>query len=140
MMPFTQILSLFSVGLLAGLASGLFGIGGGLVMIPMFLYVLKMETHRAMATSLAVLMFPVVLPGVIVLYRAGNIDFRFVVCVAVGFAFASMIGARLNLIADTQTLNRLFALLLVYTAVHLWTKPVKRPPAVPPPPIAEEVR
>jgi len=138
-MPVTQILALLLVGAVAGVASGLFGIGGGLIMVPIFLHLLHMETHRATATSLAVVVLPVALPAVLTLYRAGNIDLKVVVWVALGFAVASVLGARINLSLDTQTLNRLFAILLVYSAVQLWFKPPKRT-APPPPPAPEQVQ
>ena len=128
-------LGLLLVGMLAGVSSGLFGIGGGLIMVPIFMHVLKMEAHVATATSLGVVVLPVALPAAFRLYQAGNINVRIVVWVALGFALASPLGAKINLSLNEVALRRVFAVLLVYSAVQMWIKPPKNVPrpAVTPP-------
>jgi len=87
-----QIFLLILCGMSAGIASGFFGIGGGIVLIPLLTIILKLSQHQAQGTTLAILVIPVVLPAVIQYWRAGNIDWKLAVWVALGFvagAFAS---------------------------------------------------
>lgn len=122
------------VGMVAGLSSGLFGIGGGLIMVPIFMLILKMEPHQATATSLAVVVLPVALPGVIRLHQAGNITWSLVLWVALGFAVASYFGAQLNIGLSEVALRRVFAVLLIAAAIQMAFKPPKNAPRTPAPP------
>lgn len=127
-------LALILVGIVAGISSGLFGIGGGLIMVPIFMLILKMEPHQATATSLAVVVLPVALPGVIRLHQAGNITWSIVLWVALGFAVASYFGAQLNVGISEVVLRRAFALLLIVAAVQMAMKPPKNAPRPAPTP------
>ena len=62
---------LIPFGLIAGVLSGLFGIGGGLVMVPMMVTFMNFNTKKAVGTSLAALLLPVAFPGVLMYYNAG---------------------------------------------------------------------
>lgn len=133
MSVFTGPVALLLIGALAGVASGVFGIGGGLLLVPLFLYLAKMEPHRATATSLAIVVLPIALPAVLRFHRAGNVDWRVVVWVALGFAVANSFGARLNLNMSETLLRRSFAVLLIFAAVQMAFKKPKAPAPVPPP-------
>lgn len=137
---FTGPVALLLIGALAGVASGVFGIGGGLLLVPLFLYVLKLEPHRAIATSLAIVVLPIALPAVLRFHRAGNVDWRVVLWVALGFAAANSLGARLNLSMNEVVLRRAFAALLVFAAVQMAMKKPKAPAPAPPPAEAGQVR
>lgn len=140
-MPVAQHpLILMLVGALAGIASGLFGVGGGLVMVPIFMQILKMDTHIATATSLSVLVLPVALPAVIQLYKAGNVKVGVTLWVALGFALAGTFGAKINLALNDVGLRRVFAILLIYSAIQMWMKPGKSATQPPLPPTTEQAR
>ncbi|MGV3618734.1 MAG: sulfite exporter TauE/SafE family protein [Fimbriimonas sp.] len=64
------------IGLAGGAMSGLFGIGGGVVMVPAFIYLLGFTQHQSQGTSLAVQCLPVAIAGAVNYYRAGNVDLR----------------------------------------------------------------
>jgi uncharacterized membrane protein YfcA len=81
------------VGLIAGVASGLFGIGGGVLVVPMLIYWLGFTQHRATGTSLAVLLPPVGLAAVIEYYRNGNVDIRAAMIIAAAMLAGGGIGA-----------------------------------------------
>lgn len=115
------------VGAIAGVASGLFGIGGGLIMLPIFTVLMKMDPHKAVATSLAIVVLPVALPGVITYHRAGQIDWRIVLWVAIGFALCNIAGSWMNLSLNQQVLKRVFAVFLVLAAVNLFMQSLKEP-------------
>lgn len=104
------------VGALAGLLSGLLGIGGGIVMVPGFTQWAGMPVKRAIGTSLAcVATFAV--PGTITHAALGNIDWRFASILAIGVIPGARIGAALTIAADDRRLRLVVAAFLGFTAV-----------------------
>ena len=85
-----NVLVLLAVGLAAGVLSGMFGIGGGVIIVPALIFLMKMKPLEAIATSLAALIPPVGLLGAYEYYRNGNIRIGSAALVAAGlFAGAS---------------------------------------------------
>ena len=79
-MPFWLILVV--IGLLGGFASGLFGVGGGIVIVPALINWAGFTQHKATGTSLAVLLPPIGLAAALEYYRHGNVDVRAAVILA----------------------------------------------------------
>jgi uncharacterized protein len=117
-----MILTLVLVGLAAGVLSGLFGIGGGVLIVPALVYFGGMTIKTATGTSLGALLLPVGLLGALTYYRAGNLEIRASLMVAVGLFFGAFVGARLAQTMSTALLQRLFALFLVAVAVRMFVK------------------
>jgi uncharacterized membrane protein YfcA len=115
-----MLLVFLAIGLGAGVLSGLFGIGGGIVIVPALLYFASMEPARATGTSLGALLLPVGALGAWEFYRNGNVDVRASALVAAGLFFGAYVGARLNQILSPVQAKRAFALFLVVVAVRLW--------------------
>ncbi len=104
------------VGAVAGLLSGLLGIGGGVVMVPGFTQLAGMPVKRAIGTSLAcVATFAI--PGTITHAALGNIDWRFALLLAVGVIPGARLGAALTIAADDRRLRLVVASFLALTAV-----------------------
>jgi uncharacterized membrane protein YfcA len=78
-----------AIGFLGGIAAGLFGVGGGIVIVPALIYWAGFSQHKATGTSLAVLLPPIGLAAVLEYYRNGNVDVR----AAVLLAFSMFAGA-----------------------------------------------
>lgn len=110
------------VGLAAGVLSGLFGIGGGVVIVGALVTFAQFPVHKATGTSLAALLLPVAILGVWQYHKAGYVDFRAAGLLAAGLFLGAWIGARLALQVNGATLQRAFALFLVVMAVRLWMK------------------
>ncbi len=107
----------FAAGAAGGFASGLLGIGGAIVLIPLLTRFLKLGQKEAQLTSLAVLLPPIALPGVIVYARAqGHLPWGALLAVACGFIVGSVLGARLNRLMSAARLQKGFAVLLVVSA------------------------
>lgn len=70
------------IGIASGIASGIFGIGGGVLIVPGLIYLVGFSQHRATGTSLAVLLPPIGLAATIEYYRYGNVDLRAAVVIA----------------------------------------------------------
>jgi len=88
-----EIVILLSIGLAAGFASGLFGIGGGVLIVPALVYLLGFSQHRATGTSLVVLLPPVGLGAVLEYSRHGNVDWKSALIVAASVFVGAWLGA-----------------------------------------------
>src|SRR5688572_28323652 len=76
---------LIGIGIIVGIYSGIMGLGGGTIMIPVLVLLLGFTQHQAVGTSLAVMIPPVTLPAVIEYYRKGHVDLRIAAFIAIGF-------------------------------------------------------
>lgn len=92
--PPTSIALLIVIGLVSGVVSGLFGIGGGLLIIPALIYLAGFSQHLATGTSLAILLPPVGLAAVLEYYRHGNVDLKSAFIVAAALFIGGWVGAR----------------------------------------------
>jgi uncharacterized protein len=107
---------LAAVGTLAGLLSGLLGIGGGVVMVPGFTQIVGFSLKRAIATSLACVgIFAV--PGTITHALLGNIDWRFALLLTVGMIPGARLGASLTIRAEDRRLRLVVGAFLSATAI-----------------------
>ena len=118
-----QIISFIGIGLAAGMLSGLFGIGGGIAIVPLLILVAGFAPAMATGTSLGVFLLPVGILGAWQYYQRGSIDIRASLLIGVGLFFGAYLGARLGLSLDPVTLKRSFAVFLVLVAVRLWVSP-----------------
>jgi uncharacterized membrane protein YfcA len=107
------------IGLGAGVLSGLFGIGGGIVMVPALVFFLRFEQKTATGTSLAALILPVAILGVLEYAREGHVHYKIAALLAAGIFVGALFGARLALGTSDVTLRRGFAVLLVLAAARL---------------------
>jgi uncharacterized membrane protein YfcA len=115
----TMLYILIGVG--AGVLAGLFGIGGGVVIVPALLYFGRMSPLTATGTSLGALLLPVGALGAWEYYRTGNLDVRAALIIAVGLFFGAFFGAKVAHILTAIQLKRAFAVFLVLVAVRVWT-------------------
>src|SRR5256886_15307288 len=83
------------IGLMAGVVSGLFGVGGAIVIIPGLVLVAKLPQHTANGTSLAALLLPVGLLGAWEYYRRGQVNVPYAAIIAAGLFFGALLGAKL---------------------------------------------
>ena len=82
-----------AIGLAAGISSGIFGIGGGVIIVPALAYLAGFSQLKAVGTSLAALLLPVGLLAVIEYYRHGNVDLKAGIFVAAGLVLGAWLGA-----------------------------------------------
>ncbi|GAA2036268.1 sulfite exporter TauE/SafE family protein [Agromyces tropicus] len=106
------------VGILGGLLSGLFGVGGGIVMVPLLILLAGMDQRRASATSLAAIV-PTALAGSIAYLVNGQVDLLAALLVALGGIVGGWIGATLLARLPLEWLRWLFIALLVVVAIRL---------------------
>jgi uncharacterized membrane protein YfcA len=108
------------IGLAAGVLAGLFGIGGGIVIVPALVYLAKMPLKSAIGTSLGALLLPVGALGAWTYYRGGHMQWRAALWLALGLFLGAYVGARFAQAITDVTLRRLFAVLLAGVAVKVW--------------------
>lgn len=93
LMPHPSLISLLFVGAVAGALSGLFGIGGGVVIVPLLIYLGGYDQHRATGTSLATLLPPIGIGAAIEYYRHGAVDVRAAIVIAIALALGAWLTA-----------------------------------------------
>jgi len=112
-----MVIGLLALGLAAGVLSGLFGIGGGIVMVPALIAIFGFDILDANAISLAAMLLPVSILGVIAYYKAGYVDFRKSLFISLGLLAGSFFGAKIALNIGEGLLAKMYAGLLLYVAV-----------------------
>ena len=106
------------IGLVGGVASGLFGIGGGIVMVPAMVYFLGMNIKTAVGTSLAVII-PTAISGSYKHYQLGNIDWRFAAALVPLAIAGGYLGAALTQELPAATLKKMFGGLVIVAGLKL---------------------
>lgn len=112
------------IGLLAGMASGIFGIGGGLIIVPALLIGLSIPAHTAVGTSLVALLLPVGIGiSVYQYYMGGKLELKHFIygaVICIGMIAGAFLGSRFALTLSEKTLQRCFAVFLVCMAALIW--------------------
>lgn len=112
-------LSYVIVGIIAGLVGGAFGVGGGIVMVPVFVLLFGLTQHQAQGTALAVMLAPVFFFAVWRYYAAGNVKVQMAVLVACGFVVGALLGAHLVQGIPDTGLKRAFGVLLILVGIKM---------------------
>jgi len=112
-------LVLLCIGLVAGILGGMFGIGGGLVIVPALILLLKLPHFDAVGTSLAALIPPVGLLGAIEYYRSGHVNLVYAALVAAGLFVGFYFGARITLGLSPETARRIYAVFLLAISLRM---------------------
>lgn len=115
-----MLVTFLLVGLVAGVLSGLFGVGGGILIVPALVLLANYPTRLALGTSLGALLLPVGLLGAYHYWQQGNLNVRASLLLALGLFFGAWVGARLAHEIHGPTLQRMFAVFIVAMAVQLW--------------------
>lgn len=110
-------IGLLLLGITAGILSGLFGIGGGVIMVPALIALFGLNILDANATSLAAMLLPVGMLGVVSYYKAGYINVKESLLIAFGLFLGSFVGAEFAISTSEQLLSKLYAIFLLYVAV-----------------------
>jgi uncharacterized membrane protein YfcA len=110
------IILLIVVGLLAGILSGLVGLGGGVIIVPALVFLLGFSQHQAQGTSLGILLLPAGIFAVMNYYKKGYIDVKVVLLLFVGFLVGGYVGSKISLNISETTLKKVFAVALLLIA------------------------
>ena len=118
-MSTTTILILLVIGLVAGLFSGMIGVGGGIVIVPCLVYFLGMNQHAAQGTSLAMMLLPVGILGVMNYYKEGAIDIKYGLILALPFVVGAFFGSKFILNIEEGMVKKIFAGVMMLVSVKM---------------------
>lgn len=107
------------IGMLAGLVGGFFGLGGGIVMVPVFVYILGLTQHQAQGTALAAMVLPITLLAAIRYYYSGNVKLQLAVLASLGFIAGSLLTAHIAQNVPGLLLKRLFGCVMLFVAIRM---------------------
>lgn len=114
-MTFQTIIIVMCIGLVAGVLSGLIGIGGGIIMVPMLL-LLGFTQQQAQGTSLAALLPPVTILAVLNYNKAGFVDWKYAIIISLVFVIGAYFGSKIAVNIDQRTLKKIFGFVLLFIA------------------------
>ena len=114
-----QALLFILLGLIAGCFAGIFGIGGGLVLVPAMTLFFGMTQHQAQGTTLAVLVLPIGILAAWRYYQSGHVDLPIAGFICLGFVFGGLLGADLAHRVSDPVLKKLFGIFLLAVSVHM---------------------
>jgi uncharacterized membrane protein YfcA len=118
-MSTTTVLILLVIGLVAGFLSGLVGIGGGIVVVPMLVFLLGFSQHNAQGTTLFLFLIPVGILGVYNYYKSGFVDYKTGLVMASTFIVGSYLGSKLAISLDQQMIKRIFGVIILFISLRL---------------------
>lgn len=107
------------LGLLTGVFGGMFGLGGGVVIIPALVFLFGLSQHQAQGTTLALLVPPIGLLAAWQYYKQGYVDLKIAAFVCLGFFFGGLIGAKLVVGLPEPLLRRLFGVALLMISIKM---------------------
>ncbi len=113
------VLTLLSIGLVAGSISGLIGIGAGVLIVPALTIFLKYSQHQAQGISLGLFLFPVGILAVLNYHDKGFVDFKAVGIMAIAFVIGGWIGSKASFMISETILRKIFAFVLFIVASRL---------------------
>lgn len=117
----TNLLIYIATGMIAGFTGGLLGVGGGIIMVPIFYYILKLPMHVAVGSSLGVIVFTAI-SGSFKHYLLDNVEIKLVLTVALFSIVGSYLGAFVCEKIPADLLRKIFAVLLLATAIKMFFK------------------
>jgi len=118
-MSIPTIVILICIGLAAGLLSGIVGIGGGLIMIPLLMILLDLDQHTAQGTSLAVMLPPIGILAAMNYYQAGNLKMNYALVIATTFIIGGYFGSKVAMQISPITLKKIFGIIMLVVSIKL---------------------
>lgn len=118
-MSISEIVILAAIGLGAGVLSGMFGVGGGILIVPALVIFLGMTQHGAQGTSIGVILLPIGILAAYNYYTSGNLNIRYALVIALAFIAGGYLGSKISLEISETLLKRLFGILMLLVAVKM---------------------
>ena len=121
-MELSTLFILLTIGVLAGIASGFVGIGGGLIIVPALIYFLGLDQHTAQGTSLALMLPPIGIMAAMQYHSEEHVEWTYSVIIAVTFILGAWLGSKWSLKLPTSVVRLVFSAILFYAAVGMAVK------------------
>ncbi len=107
------------LGIVAGVFGGMFGIGGGTILIPVLVYLFGLTQHQAQGTTLAIMVPPIGLLAALRYYYAGNVKLGMASFICIGFLIGGLIGANWVHNLSDPLLKKLFGVYLLFVSLNM---------------------
>src|SRR3989338_4457491 len=107
------------LGLIAGIFGGLFGIGGGTILIPALVFLFGLTQHQAQGTTLAIMVPPIGLLAALRYWQAGNVKLSMAGFICLGFFVGGLLGANLIHTVSDPMLKKLFGIYLLIVSIQM---------------------
>jgi len=107
------------LGIIAGVLSGLIGIGGGVIIVPALLFIFGFSQHQAQGTTLALLVPPIGILAAWTYYKQGYVDFHAALFICIGFLIGSFMGSKLATNISNVILERTFGIALLLISLKM---------------------
>jgi len=107
------------LGLVAGILSGLIGIGGGIIIVPALVFIFGLTQHQAQGTTLALMVPPIGILAAWTYYQKGFVDLRIAALVCAGFVIGGLLGAKLATNLSNVILEKIFGVALLLIALKM---------------------
>lgn len=120
------IIQLLLVGLAAGVLGGFIGVGGGVIIVPGLIFVLGMSQFEAQGTSLVMMLPPIGILAVMNYYKAGAVDLKAGMLLAVAFVIGGYIGSKLSLKMDPNKVKLIFGIFMFFVAIRITYKAIQQ--------------
>lgn len=118
-MTLQTIITLFLIGIVAGILSGFVGVGGGVVIVPALVFFLGLTQHQAQGTSLFILLLPVGILAVLNYSKTGNINWTYGIIIALAFIIGGYFGSRLSLKLSPSIVKLVFGIIMAFVSFKL---------------------
>ncbi|TAJ07991.1 MAG: sulfite exporter TauE/SafE family protein [Nitrospirae bacterium] len=107
------------LGVTAGILSGLIGVGGGVVIVPLLIFLFGFSQHEAQGTTLALLVPPIGLPAAWTYYKSGYVNFEVALLICAGFFLGGLLGAKLAIGIPNVMLERIFGVAMLLISLKM---------------------
>jgi hypothetical protein len=118
-MSVSTILILLVIGIITGVMAGMLGVGGGIVVIPALVMIMGLSQQTAQGTSLAMMLPPIGILAVYNYYKAGHVDFRFAILLAIAFIAGSYFGSKIAITIPQALMKKIFGGVLFLVSIKM---------------------
>jgi uncharacterized membrane protein YfcA len=108
------------LGLIAGIFSGIIGLGGGVIIVPALVFIFGMSQQQAQGTTLALMVPPIGILAAYTYYQSGFVNLKVAGLVCLGFIFGGWLGAKIAVQLPKEVLQKIFAIVLLFLAVKMF--------------------
>lgn len=124
-MELSTLFILLLIGVVAGIASGFVGIGGGLIIVPALIYLTGVDQHVAQGTSLAMMLPPIGILAALNYHSEQSVKWTYAACLAITFVVGAWLGSKWSLKLSPTVVRLVFAAFMFYTASIMAIKSLK---------------
>lgn len=114
----TKVLKLVGIGFVTGIINGLFGSGGGTLIVPALVFILGIEDYKAHATAISIIL-PLSIISTFIYLKKDIIQYQIATMIAIGGVLGSLIGAKFLNKIPTSVLRKIFGTIIIITALRM---------------------